>query len=210
MILVISLWAVSLATSLIGVEMTINPPNQKNKKWYRVAFICLGLLGLGLAIPQYIEQANNKPTFKLLIGTLDKITGNPNAPMEIKDNATIPITRSERTYIFIGNFGPVPAVRPFVFFAAPLEQDSFASPPLKWKMEAVPRAFKDADGKFIWLHCWECPVNEDEKALPNNLLYGMAPFLIRNYSNSSLPVIIGVESDNAKSEEFHITLDFKD
>jgi hypothetical protein len=77
MILVVLLWAVSFAASLIGVEMTINPPTDKGKKWYRIAFICLGILGICLAIPQYLEQEKKDAADAQTLGEIKTNTAKP-------------------------------------------------------------------------------------------------------------------------------------
>lgn len=50
--------------------MTINPPSAKAKKWYRVAFIFLGILGFGLAVPQSVEQEKKEAVTSQLLGVI--------------------------------------------------------------------------------------------------------------------------------------------
>jgi len=75
MILVVLLWATSFAASILGVEMTLNPPqNDKTKRRYRIAFFCLGVLGVGLAIPQYLEQQKRETTASQTLGEIKSNT----------------------------------------------------------------------------------------------------------------------------------------
>ncbi len=57
--------------------MTINPPADKEKKWYRIAFICLGLFGIALAIPQYLEQEKKEAVTSETLGEIETNTTKP-------------------------------------------------------------------------------------------------------------------------------------
>jgi len=51
--------------------MTLNPPqSDKTKKRYRVAFFCIGFLGIGLAIPQYLDQEKKDNDTSQTLGTI--------------------------------------------------------------------------------------------------------------------------------------------
>src|SRR5437868_4353014 len=59
----IGIWIAGFGMSLVGIEMTIHPPNDKTnaKYWYRGIFIVLGVLFLGFNICQFVRgQADAK------------------------------------------------------------------------------------------------------------------------------------------------------
>jgi hypothetical protein len=49
----VGIWASGVGMSLVGIEMTINPPSDKSKWWYRSSFALLGLVFVGLSILQF-------------------------------------------------------------------------------------------------------------------------------------------------------------
>ena len=78
MLLVVALWLTSFLASFLGVEMTLNPPKKaKKKKHYRVKFVCLGIIGLGLAIPQFIQQEKKEKAASSLLTEIKSNTSKP-------------------------------------------------------------------------------------------------------------------------------------
>jgi len=49
----VGIWISGVGMSAVGIEMTINPPSEKTKWWYRGAFIVMGLAFIGLGVWQF-------------------------------------------------------------------------------------------------------------------------------------------------------------
>jgi hypothetical protein len=88
----VGIWTAGVGMSLVGIEMTIHPPNDSSphlKWWYRGSFILLGVLFVGLSIWQFEraaaeslrsahehqeEQIRNEGNIKFVQGQLDAMT----------------------------------------------------------------------------------------------------------------------------------------
>ncbi len=67
MILTILFGLITFATWILGVELAAHPPSPKNKKWYYLGFTFLAIVGIGLAVIQYLAQdKKDKATTKQL------------------------------------------------------------------------------------------------------------------------------------------------
>jgi hypothetical protein len=83
----VGIWVAGVGMSAVGIEMTINPPNQPRKIWlYRGSFIVLGIAFVGLSIWQFDradkeskraatehqqEQVRSEGNIKYMQGQLD-------------------------------------------------------------------------------------------------------------------------------------------
>jgi hypothetical protein len=84
----VGIWGTGVGMSAIGIEMTINPPTNITKWWFRAIFIALGLAFVGLSIWQFArteredkrktieheqEQLRNEGNLKFMQGQLYSI-----------------------------------------------------------------------------------------------------------------------------------------
>jgi hypothetical protein len=82
----VGIWVTGVGMSAVGIEMTINPPSDKTKWWYRAAFIVMGIAFVGLGVWQFDrtdketkrlaadhqqEQLRNEGDIKYMQGQLD-------------------------------------------------------------------------------------------------------------------------------------------
>jgi hypothetical protein len=82
----VGIWVAGVGMSFVGIEMTIHPPNDKNKWFYRGIFILMGIAFVGLSVWQFDrtdkenkrlaaahqqEQVRNEGNIKYMEGQLD-------------------------------------------------------------------------------------------------------------------------------------------
>jgi hypothetical protein len=149
-----------------------------------------------------VYEETSKPIFRLCLNGV-----------EIKDNGIILISRHDPILIAIGITNSVTAIRPVMWFAAPLIPDLLIAQ--AWKLEPKPMIIFGENGKMNYFQCWNRGINEEglpnERALPDHMGFQMSPLTIStNYTASSIPVIVGVYADNSTQVIFHVTLKFKD
>ncbi len=85
----VGIWVSGVGMSAVGIEMTVRPPNEQSKWWYRGIFISLGLMFVGLGVWQFDradkeskrqaeahqqEQLRNEGNLKFVQGQLDSIS----------------------------------------------------------------------------------------------------------------------------------------